>query len=184
MIRTRLLTLSSILLVAACAADSAPPDDSGPDQPATLNEQTALTLGMSIMSSDASGAPRLMRAIKPRASAPGLAPAEAARDHVTALASLWVQGAQSTALTTAGTQPLRNGAAIVKLSQTVDGVIVHDGELRVMLHADGSLAAVSGTLLPSTVKATFVSSPIQALERSLDQLYGKLRPQPPTPSST
>jgi hypothetical protein len=135
-------------------------------------------MGMSIMSSDASGAPRLMRAIAPRASIAGMAPTAAARAHVSALAPLWLQGAQPMALAETGTQKLRNGATVVKLAQQVDGVLVHDGELRVMLHANGSLAAVSGTLQPPVVKPNFVSSPTQAFERALDQFYGKQRVRP------
>jgi large repetitive protein len=178
MIRSQYFTLSSILFIAACGVDSSPPEAPVPDRPAAVNEQTALSKGMSIMSADAAGAPRLMRAIKPMASAAGMAPTEAAVAQVQELSSLWVQDAQPMALAPAGTQTLRNGATLVKLAQNANGVVVHDGELHVMLHADGSLAAVSGTLLPATIKPVFVSSPIQALEHSLDQLYGKVRVRP------
>jgi hypothetical protein len=133
---------------------------------------------MSIMSSDAAGSPRLMRAIVPRTSAVGMAPEAAARAHVSALAPLWVKQAQSMALADNGTQRLRNGATVVRLTQQVDGIIVNDSELRVLMHADGSLAAVSGTLLPSKIKPAFVSSPVQALEHALDQFYGKQRVRP------
>ncbi len=171
--------LSSLLLFGACAGDADTPDpESGPDRPAEINEQTALSFGMSVMSSDASGAPRLMQAIKPRAGAPGMAAADAAAAHVMGLAPLWVQSGQPMSLKAGAAQPLRNGASVVKLTQQVDGIVVHNGELRVLLHADGSLAAVSGTLLPATVKPAFVSSPSEALQRSLDQLYGKLRVRP------
>ena len=51
-----------------------------------------------------------------------------------------------------GTQPLRNGATVVKLAQQVDGVVVDQGELHVLMHRDGSLAAVSGTLLPAVAR--------------------------------
>ncbi len=128
------------------------------------------------MSSDASGRPRLIRAIVPRASVVGTSPEVAAREHVAALASLWVKQVRPVSLVDDGTQTLRNGATVVKLAQQIDGVVVHQGELRVLMHADGSFAAVSGTLLPSTTKPKFVSSPREALERALDNQFGAARP--------
>jgi hypothetical protein len=183
MFRPSKLAIAPLVFAAACSAgsptpivDPVVPGDPVDDLPTT--EQTAISLGMSIMSSDAAGAPRLMRAIVPRAGAAGMAPAQAARDHVSALAPLWVGQQAAMALTENGSQRLRNGATVVKLTQRVDDVIVHNGELRVMMHPDGSLAAVSGTLLPATVKPRFVATPSQALASALDKLYGKSRPQP------
>ncbi|HEY5951204.1 MAG TPA: hypothetical protein VIV40_37185, partial [Kofleriaceae bacterium] len=144
--------------------------------PVPLADQSATSLGVSIMSSDANGAPRLIRAIVPRPSVAGIAPEAAARDHVTALASLWVKQARPTTLVDNGTQTLRNGASVVKLAQQVDGVIVNQGELRVMMHADGSLAAVSGTLFAAPTKPKFVSSPREALDHALDTMFGASRP--------
>src|SRR5216110_3369461 len=100
MVWSRRLALSSLLFAAACASESSPttpPDGDappGPSSPVSILDQKATALGMSIMSQDA-GMPRLMRAIAPRAAAPGLAPAAAAREHVAALAPLW--GAQASA---------------------------------------------------------------------------------------
>src|SRR5207237_574802 len=51
------------------------------------------------------------------------------------------------------------------------------GEIRVLLHADGSLAAVAGTLLPAPVKPTFASTSRVAVEHALDKLFGASRPQ-------
>ena len=133
-------------------------------------------MGVSIMSSDVYGRPRLIRAIAPRPSVAGMAPADAARDHIAALAPLWVKQARPTTLIDSGTQTLRNGATVVKLVQQVDGIVVNQGELRVLMHADGSFAAVSGTLLPSTMRPTFSSSPRAALDRALDQQFGASRP--------
>jgi hypothetical protein len=129
------------------------------------------------MSSDLSGAPRLIRAIAPRTIPAGMTPEAAARDHVAALAPLWVRQARPMDLVDNGTQQLRNGATVARLSQQIDGVLVNDGELRVLMHADGSFAAVSGTLLPATAKPSFVSSPSQALAHALDRQYGAARPQ-------
>src|SRR5262249_24987846 len=138
----------------------------------------ATGLGVSIMSSDAGGAPRLIRAIIPRAGGAGMTAEAAARDHVAALAPLWVQDAQPMGLVHNGTQQLRNGASVVKLAQQIDGVLVNNGELRVLVHPDGSLAAVSGTLQSSTMKPNFVSSPREALGHALDAQFGASRPQP------
>ena len=192
--RFRSLAIPSLLFTAACAAGSSPtsgdPGTGSPDQPTApanpspgadpptaTTEQTATSLGMSIMASDARGTPRLIRAIVPRATATAMTPEAAARDHVAALAPLWVQQARPMALVETGTQRLRNGAAVVRLAQQASGVIVNRGELRVLLHANGSLAAVSGTLLPAVATPNFVSSPHEALGHALDQQYGAARPQ-------
>ncbi|TMQ07882.1 MAG: hypothetical protein E6J91_34560 [Deltaproteobacteria bacterium] len=144
----------------------------------STTEQTATALGVSIMSSDAAGAPRLIRAIVPRAAAaPNMAPAVAARAHVEALAPLWIQQQQHATLVDNGTVPLRNGATVVKLSQQIDGAVLDQGELRVLVNPDGSFAAVSGTLLPSTTRPAFTSSASAAAERALDRIFGASRPQ-------
>ncbi len=185
--RFRTLAAASLLLAAGCAGgpssptgdtgDPGNPADPGTGRPLTPAEQKATALGVSIMSSDAFGTPRLIRAVVPRAGGAGMTTEAAARDHVAALASLWVQDAQPMALLPSGTQQLRNGASVVKLAQHIDGIPVSNGELRVLMNADGSLAAVSGTLLSSTMKPGFVSSPRQMLEHALDQQFGASRPQ-------
>ena len=185
MARIRPLVASSLMFAAACAVESPPtsPGPGGPGapgggRPAPPIEPTAISLGMTVLSSDAAGAPRLMRAIAPRPGAAGQTAEQAARGHVSALASLWLAHGAPMALVDAGTQRLRSGATIVRLAQQVDGVVAHNAELRVMMRADGSLAAIAGTLLPDTAKPRFVSSPSLALERALDQLYGAARPRP------
>ena len=184
MIQIRSLAVPALLFAAACAAGSSSsplpedPDDPGPGRQVSPTEQAAVARGMAILSSDASGAPRLMRAIVPRQSIAGASPERIARDHVAALAPLWIQDARPMALTVNGVQRLRNGATVVRLGQQVQGVIVEQGELRVLTHSDGSLAAVSGTLLPSAGLPVFVSSPRAALEHALDHQYGASRPQP------
>ncbi|HTL36040.1 MAG TPA: M36 family metallopeptidase [Kofleriaceae bacterium] len=174
----RTVVVSSLLAAAACS-DSKPDTVGDPGQPlpVPLTEQTATSMGVSIMSSDALGRPRLIRAIAPRAvSVAGMTPADAAREHIASLAPLWVQQARPATLVEGGTQTLRNGATVVKLVQQVDGVVVDQGELRVMMHADGSFAAASGTLVPSTMRPTFMSSPREALDRALDDQFGTARP--------
>jgi hypothetical protein len=141
-------------------------------------DQLATGLGVAILSSDPAGTPRLIRAIVPRTpSAASMAPAVAAQDHVAALARLWVGQSHPMALTENGTQQLRNGSTIVKLQQNVDGIPVDHGELRVMLHADGSFAAAAGTLLPASAKPSFQASAVQALGHALDKHFGANRPQ-------
>src|SRR5215470_9773482 len=169
LLRISTLAIPSLLFAAACAApptspgdpsdpgDPGNPSDPGSGRPLTSTEQAATRLGMSIMSADAHGTPRLIRAIVPRPATAGMTADVAARDHIAALAPLWVQDAKPMALAENGIQPLRNGATIVKLAQHVNGIVVDQGELRVLMHPDGALAAVSGTLLPSPIKPTFVS---------------------------
>src|SRR5689334_4339246 len=128
MVWSRRFAWSSLLFAAACASDSSPtlpPDGeapSGPSAPVSVLDQKATALGMSIMSHDA-GAPRLMRAIVPRAAAPGLTPQAAARDHAAALAPLWGAQASAAPLVESGTQQLRNGAYVVLFEQRIQGVL-------------------------------------------------------------
>ncbi|HEY0987226.1 MAG TPA: M36 family metallopeptidase, partial [Kofleriaceae bacterium] len=139
---------------------------------------TAVRLGVTIDARATNGAPRLIRAIVPRAAGAGMTPDQAARDHLTALRSLWLPNQQPAALTTRSVQQLRNGASVVRLQQQIDNIPVHQGELRVLVHADGALAAVSGTVLPNSGRATFRSTPAIALDRALDKLYGGARARP------
>ena len=129
------------------------------------------------MSADVSGAPRLIRSIVPRPAGAGMSASAAARDHVAALSQLYVQQAPAMQLVENSVQKLRNGSTLVKLDQMVDGAIINQGQLRVLMHTDGALAAVSGTLLAATIKPSFVSTPSQALDRALDKQFGATRPQ-------
>src|SRR3954469_18164203 len=114
LLRFRTLAIPSLLLAAACAAcstdspvSSDPGDPGGPGAPgnpgrgSTMGpmDQAATALGVSIMSSNGGGSPRLIRTIAPRAAAaPNMAPAAAARAHVEALAPLWIQQQRPTTL--------------------------------------------------------------------------------------
>ncbi|HMG52034.1 MAG TPA: hypothetical protein VK601_01105, partial [Kofleriaceae bacterium] len=167
----RALVIPSLLFAAACSGDSPSTAPDGPGAPGASGEgqtvppieQRATGLGVSIVSSDAAGVPRLIRAIVPRAVPAGMAPGAAAREHVAALERLWVAQGQTTDLVERSTQLLRNGATVVTLAQEVDGVPVNRGELHVLLHSDGRLAAVSGTLVAPAAKPRFVSSSREAL---------------------
>ena len=200
-LRFRTLGIPALLCAAACAACSSPtPTPGGPGDPGDpgapgnpgdpgnpggtigaggfvgTTDQLATGMGVAVLSADAAGAPRLIRAIVPRPAA-GMAPEAAARDHVAALAPLWVGQAHPTTLVENGTQQLRNGATIVRLTQTIDGIPVDRGELRVMMHPDGSFAAAAGTLLPATAKPSFQGSAVEALGHALDKHFGAARPQ-------
>ena len=95
MVWSRRFALSSLLFAAACASDmspTSPPDGDAPpgsSVPMSTVEQRATALGVSIMSLDA-GVPRLMRAIVPRAAAPGHAIGSSRRHvDVTVLGVSW-----------------------------------------------------------------------------------------------
>jgi hypothetical protein len=150
-------------------------------QPPNDIDRAAVSLGVTIDARDAFGSPRLVRAIVPRrSSAAGMSADQAARDHLAALAPLYMQSAQHPAeLTAIGSQQLRNGAAIVRVQQQIDHIDVHQGELHVMVNTDGSLAAVSGTLRASQGRTIFHSNPSAATELALDALYGAGRVHPP-----
>jgi hypothetical protein len=145
-------------------------------QPTT--DLTAVSLGVTIDARDERGAPRLIRAIVPRKAAVGMTADEAARDHLAALKPLYLQHQRPSDLKTTSEQKMRNGASVVRLKQQVDNIDIHQGELRVMVHQDGSLAAVSGTVRAGSGRTTFRSTASAALDRALDALYGKTRARP------
>src|ERR1041385_1783845 len=191
--RSRALVFPSLLLAAACSSDSPSTTPEGPGAPGASGEgqavppieQRATGLGVSIVASDAAGTPRLIRAIVPRAVPAGVPAGAAAREHIAALKELWVGDGQATDLVESSTQPLRNGATMVTLTQEVDGVPVNRGELHVLLHTDGNLAAVSGTLMASAVKPRFVSSPREGRSPGSttgSSRYGASRSWAPLPS--
>ncbi len=153
----------------------------GPGHTPSHTEKTAAGFGVTIASSDENGSPKLIRAIASRKAAQGATPEQAAREHLTTLAPLWVSSAQPVALVTGGVQSLQGGSSIVTLRQQVNQIDVHQGNMRVMLHPDGQLSAISGTLLPSTDSPgenSFQSTAHDALNRALDEVYGQGRARP------
>jgi large repetitive protein len=167
-----LLSLAVACSSSEPSAPTAPPPPSGqqPNAP-----EDAVAQGVTVLSKDANGAPRLLRTIKVRPAKAGVTAAQAARDHVAALAPLYVKKSASTQLADKASQVLRNGGALVTLKQQIDGIDVHNGDLRVMVHPDGSLGAISGTLAPAGGKPTFTSTAAVAVERALDKLFGANR---------
>jgi len=175
-IRATVVAITALAFTATCSTSPPAPEPAPRVQPAA--DLAAVALGVAIDARDDRGAPRLVRAVAPRPAALGRTADEAARDHLAALAPLWLSHQRPSELATRGIQRLGNGASIVRLQQQVDRVDIHHGELRVMLGADGSLAAVSGTMLASRGRASFQSTPAAALDRALDALYGEPRARP------
>src|SRR5262245_47036096 len=79
-----------------------------PSPPQSDSDLTAVRLGVAIDARAANGAPRLVRAIVPRAGAAGMTADEAARDHLAALTPLWLTSQRPADLATRGVQRLRN----------------------------------------------------------------------------
>ncbi|HSR98600.1 MAG TPA: hypothetical protein VLM79_16200 [Kofleriaceae bacterium] len=138
----------------------------------------AVSLGVAIDARDERGAPRLIRAIAPRRALAGMTPEQAASDHLDALAPLWIGHGRASDRSTLNVQRLRNGASIVRVQQQVDHIDIHHGELRVLLDADGSLAAVSGTMRSDPGAVAFQSTASAAFEAALDAVYGASRARP------
>jgi len=176
----------ALALVASCSPPSTPPAPAPDPQPTTDpgtvqpdGDQLAVSLGVAVDARDDRGAPRLVRTIAPRpARRAGMTADEAARDHLAALTPLWLSNQRPAELTTSNQQRLRNGAQIVLLRQQIDHVDIHDGELRVMIQPDGSLAAISGTVLATSGPAKLQSTAAVAVDHALDALYGAARSRP------
>jgi hypothetical protein len=181
MVRIRARSLSGVVLAlaASCSSSDTPPDlPPEPGQPQLDVDLLAVRLGVTIDARSDRGAPRLVRAVVPRAGLAGMSPEQAARDHLDALRPLWLAEQRAADLSSRGVQPLRNGASIVRLQQHIDQIPINQGELRVLVQPDGSLAAVSGTVLPTAGRVTFRSTAPAALDRALDALYGPTRARP------
>jgi hypothetical protein len=93
MFRIRTLVLPGVAPAStvSCSSTAPPPGGAQPAQALPTTDQTAVSLGVAIDARDERGAPRLMRAIVPRRALAGMTPEQAARDHVAALAPLWIQ---------------------------------------------------------------------------------------------
>lgn len=165
------------LAVACSSSDGTAP--TAPTPPPSSHQPASddpVAQGVTVVSKDANGAPRLIRTITPRPTkVAGLTHAQAAREHVASLAGLYVKKNAPTTLVDKSTQTLRNGASVVTLKQQVDGIDVHNGDLRVLVQADGSLSAISGTLAPASGKQAFQSTATQAIEHALDRMFGANR---------
>jgi hypothetical protein len=182
MFRIRSLPLPGVALAlaASCSSSAPPPDPVSPTDPSQQpsNDSVAVSLGVTVDARGAANEPRLVRAIVPRKALAGMTAEQSARDHLTALTPLWLKHQQPAGLKTQSTQTLRNGASIVRLQQEINGVPIHQGELRVMVQGDGSLAAISGVMRSGAGRTTFRSSPSSALDKVLDAQFGAGRVHP------
>src|SRR5262245_23328240 len=162
MFRNKALILPGALLALSASCSSSEEDLGQTREPKTA-EMAAVSLGVTIMSTDDSGAPRLVRTVTNRPARSGVSAEQAAREHLSSLKSLYMTKRAPSDLATVGTQKLRNGATMVRLQQQVDGIPIHQGELRVLVQNDGSLSAIAGTMLPTAARTQFKSSPKAAL---------------------
>src|ERR1043165_9568520 len=178
--RATVLPGVALAFTATCSSPtpSGAPVDPGPAKVQPSVDLTAVSLGVTIDARDERGAPRLIRAIVPRQAARGMTAEQAARDHLAALKPLWLSAGRASNLATQSIQKLRGGASVVRLRQQIDTIDVHQGELRVLVHDDGSLGAVSGTMIGAGGRPQFRSTATVALERALASLYGKTLARP------
>jgi hypothetical protein len=180
MFRSRVLALPVALAFTATCSSSPPSSVPDPDPPKVqpTADMMAVTLGVAIDARDEGGRPRLVRAVVPRAGFAGMTADEAAIDHLSALTPLYLTNKRAADRTMHSAQRLRDGSSLVRLQQKVGDIDIHQGELRVMVRPNGSLAAVSGTMRASTARTTFRSTATAAVDRALDALYGKTRVRP------
>ena len=95
MFRIRAITFPAALaFAAACSIPPPPPPDPDPPHTQRTSDLAAVSLGVAIDARDDGGAPRLVRAVVPRPALAGMAPEAAARDHLAALAPLWIEHRQ------------------------------------------------------------------------------------------
>jgi len=187
MFRIRALCLPSAVLALATScsfsstSSSSPPPPSSSPAPVEVQadaDMMAVRLGVAIDARSSGGAPRLVRAVLPRPGGAAMTAEQAALDHVAALTPLWIAGQRPAELATHSVQQLRNGASVVRLQQQIDQVPIHEGEIHVLVHPDGSLGAISGTVLPSAGRTRFQSTAPAAVERALDAMFGAARTRP------
>ncbi len=141
--------LASTLLLAACGDSRAPSDDTGQKRPAPASPvAAAMQLGVTPLALDDRGLPRLLRASDVVAPAPAATATESALTHLGRLSAAW--GVADTALPKLqgiGEVPAPGAATIARVRQTIDGLPVDGGELRVMVRGNGELVATNGVLV-------------------------------------
>src|SRR5688572_12859525 len=140
-------------------------------------QRLAVERGMTPVSLDADGVPRLMRASRPLPPKIATATPElAARAFVAELAPVWGLGVTRAAdLETQYVNPMRNGASIVALRQRIDGVEVYHSAMRALLKPDKSLHAISGTPVRADRAprpTAFRIGPAEALVAALADRWG------------
>jgi hypothetical protein len=174
--------VSILVVLAACHGDpdsvpvraKAKPAAKGRVPAGATPVAAAIALDTTPVSIDEHGVPRLLRAT---AAAPAAAvassPSAAARWHVVRLARAWGVK-QLPALVAVGEVPVQGGT-IVRLRQTLDGLPIVGGELRVLGRPTGELVAIGGVLVgaetPRTPKA-FPSDDTAAVADAIRHTHG------------
>lgn len=106
--------------------------------------------------------------------APAATAAESAVTLVERLAPRWGAPAGTATLAPIATLPMGD-AALVRIAQSVDGVEVDGGELRVLVSADGALLAASGVVVRGDAardRTGFALAPGAAVARAVEALHG------------
>ncbi|MGN6106125.1 MAG: M36 family metallopeptidase, partial [Kofleriaceae bacterium] len=162
-------------LLLAC---SEPPIDPAPLARATPRPlprapvAAAIELGTAPLALDERGVPHLLRGASAPA-APAVTATESARQHVARLAPAWGVD-QLPQLEPIGEVPV-DGGAIARLRQSIDGLPIEGGELRVLVGRNGELTAVRGALYDATTPRTaarFLDEEASAVARAVRHRYG------------
>ncbi len=173
----RLLASSLILspLLLACGETQDPSEPSPRRAVSATPAAAARELGMMPLALDERGVPRLLHAAAV-APAPATTATESALTHLGRLAPAW--GVARTALPTLhaiGEVPAPD-ATIARVRQTIDGLPIEGGELRVLVRAGGELVATNGALVSADTPrqaATFAIDDAQAVARAVAHNYGR-----------
>jgi hypothetical protein len=142
----------------------------------------AMAAGGVITASTPAGEPRFIRALGAQTAAPGSTPAEAARAHFARYAGAYgIAGDALAGTEVAGVGRTPKGDYLVHLAQRVNGMEIYRSEVKVVMRADLSLVALTGS--PSNVtgakpaQKTFNLTAGQALTRALIQIHGVMVPE-------
>ncbi|HSK03916.1 MAG TPA: hypothetical protein VK932_21835, partial [Kofleriaceae bacterium] len=162
------------MFLLACSDRQAPSDDTRPQRaPSASPVAAAIELGMTPLATNDRGTPSLLRAANV-APVPAATATESAIQHVGRLSAAW--GVADTALPKLhGLGEVRApGATIARVRQTIDGLPVEGGELRVLVREGGELVATNGVLISADLPrqaATFSIDDAQAVARSVAHNY-------------
>jgi hypothetical protein len=158
----------------ACGDMQAPSDDPRPQRSTSTSPvAAAIELGMTPLATDDRGMPSLLRAARV-APVPAATATESAIQHVGRLSAAWgVAGTALPKLHGLG-EVQAPGATIARVRQTIDGLPVDGGELRVLVREGGVLVATNGVLVSADTPrqaATFSIDDSQAVARSVAHNY-------------
>ena len=177
-LRGALSGVAASLLAMSCASTGAPeptvtdgtasPSVRAPGKPAP-----ALRLGVTALSRDERGVPRMLRAVDSVKAPAGSTAEAAARFHLGRIGAAWFDGGKPADLDLVAVHKIRGGASIVRLAQRIEGNEVFGGELRVLVNADGSLHMVSGErYATAATTGSFTKSASSASSTALRAHYG------------